>query len=74
MPTPKIRINHKKIFFLYHLFISFLFKDFFINGFPIGLVAFPIVLALSWAGYNIGRAAIGQLQLAIRQFKQNTEQ
>ena len=42
--------------------------------FRIGLVVFPIVLALSWAGYNIGRAAIGQLQLAIRQFKQNTEQ
>ena len=35
-------------------------------------VLFPIVLALSWAGYNIGRAALGQIQLAIYQFKKNT--
>ncbi|NBQ20360.1 MAG: photosystem II protein Y, partial [Synechococcaceae bacterium WB6_3B_236] len=27
------------------------------------LVALPILLALGWAGFNIGRAALGQLQL-----------
>ena len=32
----------------------------------------PIILALGWAGYNIGKAALGQIQLAIRQFKENT--
>ncbi len=31
----------------------------------------PIVLAISWAGYNIGRAALAQLQLAINNFKKN---
>ncbi len=36
------------------------------------LVFAPIVLALSWAGYNIGRAALGQFQLALRQYKKNT--
>jgi len=35
------------------------------------IVALPILLALSWAGYNIGRAAIGQLQNAIKQYKTN---
>ncbi len=35
------------------------------------IVALPILLALSWAGYNIGRAAIGQLQIAIKQYKTN---
>ena len=35
------------------------------------IVALPIFLALSWAGYNIGRAAIGQLQIAIKQYKTN---
>ena len=39
----------------------------------IALVLFPIILALSWAGYNIGRAALGQIQLAIYQFKKNTQ-
>ncbi|ABB25968.1 hypothetical protein Syncc9902_1004 [Synechococcus sp. CC9902] len=40
--------------------------------FRILLVFAPIFLALGWAGYNIGRAALGQIQLAIRQYKQNT--
>ncbi len=31
----------------------------------------PIALAISWAGYNIGRAALAQLQLAINNFKKN---
>ncbi|WP_114988213.1 photosystem II protein Y [Synechococcus sp. N19] len=35
-------------------------------------VILPILLALSWAGYNIARAALGQLQLALRDFKKNT--
>ena len=35
------------------------------------IVALPIVLALSWAAFNIGRAAIGQLQVAIKQYKTN---
>jgi photosystem II PsbY protein len=30
------------------------------------LVALPILLALGWAGFNIGRAALGQLQLMIK--------
>lgn len=30
------------------------------------LVASPILLALAWAGFNIGRAAVGQLQLMIK--------
>lgn len=30
------------------------------------LVASPILLALGWAGFNIGRAAVGQLQLMIK--------
>ena len=41
--------------------------------FRIALVLFPIILALSWAGYNIGRAALGQIQLAIYEFKKNTQ-
>ena len=40
--------------------------------FRILLVFAPIFLALGWAGYNIGRAALGQIQLAIRSYKQNT--
>ncbi|MDA7436645.1 photosystem II protein Y [Synechococcus sp. AH-601-B19] len=40
--------------------------------FRILLVFAPILLALGWAGYNIGRAALGQIQSAIRQYKQNT--
>ena len=36
------------------------------------VVILPIVLALSWASYNIGRAALGQLQLALSDFKNNT--
>jgi photosystem II PsbY protein len=40
--------------------------------FRIFLVFAPIVLALGWALYNIGRAALGQIQLAIRSYKQNT--
>ena len=35
-------------------------------------VILPILLALSWASYNIARAALGQLQLALRDFKKNT--
>jgi photosystem II PsbY protein len=35
------------------------------------LVFAPIVLAISWAVFNIGRAALGQLQLAVRDFKKN---
>ena len=35
-------------------------------------VILPILLALSWASYNIGRAALGQLQLALSDFKKNT--
>ena len=31
----------------------------------------PIVLAISWAVFNIGRAALGQLQLAVKNFKKN---
>jgi len=30
------------------------------------LVVAPILLAVSWAGFNIGRAAIGQLQLLLK--------
>ena len=30
------------------------------------LVASPIRLAVGWAGFNIGRAAVGQLQLLLR--------
>jgi photosystem II PsbY protein len=30
------------------------------------LVASPILLAVGWAGFNIGRAAIGQLQLLLK--------
>ena len=30
------------------------------------LVASPILLAVGWAGFNIGRAAVGQLQLLLR--------
>ena len=30
------------------------------------LVASPILLALGWAAFNIGRAAVGQLQLMIK--------
>ncbi|WP_413441082.1 photosystem II protein Y [Synechococcus sp. MIT S1220] len=40
--------------------------------FRILLVFAPIMLALGWAGFNIGRAAVGQIQLAIRQYKENT--
>ena len=40
--------------------------------FRIIAVVFPILLALSWAGYNIGRAALGQIQLALLDFKKNT--
>ncbi|MFZ4803745.1 MAG: photosystem II protein Y [Synechococcus lacustris] len=32
----------------------------------LALVALPILLALGWAGLNIGRAAVGQLQLMIK--------
>ena len=35
------------------------------------IVALPILLALGWAAFNIGRAAIGQLEVAIRQYKTN---
>ena len=31
----------------------------------------PIVLAISWAVFNIGLAALGQLQLAVKDFKKN---
>tara|TARA_B100001057_G_scaffold145286_1_gene145225 strand:- start:578 stop:715 length:138 start_codon:yes stop_codon:yes gene_type:complete len=41
--------------------------------FRILVVLFPVILALSWAGYNIGRAALGQLQRALNDFKQNTQ-
>ncbi|WP_413323853.1 photosystem II protein Y [Synechococcus sp. MIT S9503] len=34
-------------------------------------VATPIFLALSWATFRIGRAAIGQLQAAFQQYKTN---
>ncbi|WP_066909339.1 MULTISPECIES: photosystem II protein Y [unclassified Synechococcus] len=34
-------------------------------------VALPILLALSWAAFNIGRAATSQLQVAIKQYKIN---
>ena len=37
------------------------------------VVLFPVILALSWAGYNIGRAALGQFQRALNDFKQNTQ-
>ncbi|MEI6828947.1 MAG: photosystem II protein Y [Synechococcaceae cyanobacterium ELA445] len=30
------------------------------------LVAAPILLAVGWAGFNIGRAAIGQVQLLLK--------
>lgn len=32
----------------------------------LALVASPILLAVGWAGFNIGRAAVGQLQLMIK--------
>ncbi|BBL86553.1 Photosystem II PsbY protein (chromatophore) [Paulinella micropora] len=32
----------------------------------LALVSAPILLALGWAGFNIGRAAVGQLQLMIK--------
>jgi|TARA_B100000073_G_scaffold176398_1_gene146040 photosystem II PsbY protein len=35
------------------------------------VVAMPVLLALGWAAFNIGRAAIGQLQVAIKQYKTN---
>lgn len=35
------------------------------------IVALPILLALSWAAFNIGRAAISQLKVAINQYKIN---
>ena len=41
--------------------------------FRIVAVIFPVLLALSWAGYNIGRAALGQLQMALRDYKKNTQ-
>ena len=31
----------------------------------------PILLAISWAVFNIGRAALGQLQLAVKTYKKN---
>ena len=37
------------------------------------VVISPIILALSCAGCNIGRAALGQLQSALNDFKQNTQ-
>ncbi len=30
------------------------------------VVAAPILIALGWAGYNIGRAAIGQFQMMLK--------
>ena len=30
------------------------------------VVAAPILLALGWAGFNISRAAVGQLQLMLK--------
>ena len=30
------------------------------------LVSAPILLAVGWAGFNIGRAAVGQLQLMLK--------
>ena len=30
------------------------------------LVASPILLPVGWAGFNIGRAAVGQLQLLLK--------
>ena len=30
------------------------------------LVASPILLAVGWDGFNIGRAAVGQLQLMLK--------
>lgn len=30
------------------------------------LVATPVLLAVGWAGFNIGRAAVGQLQLLLK--------
>ncbi len=30
------------------------------------LVAAPILLAVGWAAFNIGRAAVGQLQLMLK--------
>ena len=32
----------------------------------LALVALPVLLAVSWAGFNIGRAAVGQLQLMLK--------
>ncbi|QEY31175.1 photosystem II protein Y [Synechococcus sp. RSCCF101] len=29
------------------------------------IVAFPVLLALGWALFNIGRAAVGQLQMML---------
>ena len=30
------------------------------------VVAAPILIALGWAGYNISRAAVGQLQMMLK--------
>lgn len=30
------------------------------------LVATPVLLAVGWAAFNIGRAAVGQLQLMLK--------
>ena len=34
-------------------------------------VTTPIFLALGWAAFRIGRAAIGQLETAVKQYKTN---
>ena len=36
----------------------------------LALVTFPILLALGWAVFNISRAAIGQVQMLLRQRSQ----
>ncbi|MAR06408.1 MAG: photosystem II protein Y [Cyanobium sp. NAT70] len=35
------------------------------------VVAAPIALALAWAVFNAGRAALGQFQTMLKQYKDN---
>ena len=64
--------NVRKALLILFLVCS-LFKSGFLKTMDWRIVAVftPIVLAISWAVFNIGRAALGQLQLAVKNFKKN---
>ena len=64
--------NVRKALIILFLVCS-LFKSGFLQTMAWRIVAVftPIVLAISWAVFNIGRAALGQLQLAVKNFKKN---